>query len=58
MLFYMNVTDKLSKIINKLENSLSYENWDLVEEAVNELNYIYEEMESSFPMEGFDEDDY
>lgn len=54
----MNVADKLSKIINKLENSLSYEDWSLVEEAVDELNYIYEEMESSFPMEGFDEDEY
>jgi hypothetical protein len=55
----MNVTDKLTKIITKLENSLAYENWDLVQEAVDELSFIYEELESSFPLEGFDdEDDY
>jgi flagellin-specific chaperone FliS len=54
----MNVTDKLSKIINKLENSLAYEDWDMVQDAIDELNYVYEELESSFPIDGFDEDDY
>lgn len=54
----MNTTDKLSKIITKLENSLSYEDWRLVEDCVNELNYLYEELESSFPLDSYDEDDY
>jgi hypothetical protein len=52
----MNTTDKLSDIITKLENAVSYEDWDLVENCLKELNFLYEEMESSFPMEGFDDE--
>jgi len=57
MIIYMNVTDKLSEIIDKLEIAVSYENWDSVEDVIKELNFLYEELESSFPMDGF-EDDY
>jgi hypothetical protein len=52
----MNISDKLSDITTKLENSLIYEDWKLVQECVDELNYLYEEMESTFPMDGYDED--
>jgi molecular chaperone GrpE (heat shock protein) len=52
----MNVTTKLSEIIDKLEIAVSYENWDSVEDVIKELNFLYEEMESSFPMDGFDDD--
>lgn len=52
----MNISDKLSDITTKLENSLIYEDWKLVQECVDELNYLYEEMESTFPMDGYDEE--
>jgi hypothetical protein len=54
----MNISNKLSDITTKLENSLLYDDWKLVQECVDELNYLYEDMESSFPMENFDEDEY
>jgi hypothetical protein len=52
----MNISNKLFDITTKLENSLIYEDWKLVQECVEELNYLYEEMESSFPMDGYDEE--
>jgi hypothetical protein len=52
----MNITDKLSDIISKLEDAVSYEDWDLVDDCVKELNFLYEELESSFPMDSFDEE--
>lgn len=52
----MNITDKLSDIISRLESAVSYEDWDLVEDCVKELNFLYEELESSFPMDPFDEE--
>lgn len=52
----MNTTDKLSDIISKLETAVSYEDWDLVENCLKELNFLYEELDSSFPMEGFDDE--
>jgi len=53
----MKTADKLSNIITKLENSLSYEDWDMVESCITELNYLYEELEFSFPLDP-DDDDY
>jgi len=53
----MNMSDKLSDITTKLENSLIYEDWKLVQECIDELNYLYEELESSFPHTDY-EDDY
>lgn len=53
---YMNISEKLSDIITKLETAISYEDWDLVENCLKELNFLYEETESSFPMDGFDEE--
>jgi hypothetical protein len=52
----MNISDKLSDTITKLENSLIYEDWKLVQECIDELNYLYEDLESSFPMDSFDEE--
>jgi hypothetical protein len=52
----MNVSDKISDITTKLENSLIYEDWKLVQECVDELNYLYEDMESTFPMDSSDEE--
>lgn len=52
----MNVTEKVSIIINKLENAISYEDWVAVEKVVDDLTYLYEELESSFPMDDWEED--
>jgi hypothetical protein len=52
----MNISEKLSEIIDRLEHAESYEDWDGVSEAIKELNFLYEELESSFPMESFDDD--
>jgi flagellin-specific chaperone FliS len=57
IIFTMKTADKLSNIITKLENSLSYEDWDMVESCITELNYLYEELEFSFPLDP-DDDDY
>lgn len=52
----MNVTEKVSNIINKLESAVSYEDWSEVERAIDELTYLYEELESSFPIDEWDDD--
>lgn len=53
----MNITEKLSDIISILEDSVSYEDWKQVEEAIKELNFIVDELESDFPLDHF-EDEY
>jgi hypothetical protein len=52
----MNMTEKISDIINKLETAVSYEDWKQVEKVIDELTYLYEDLESSFPMDDWDED--
>lgn len=52
----MNISNKLSDTITKLENSLIYEDWKLVQECVDELNYLYEDLESSYPMNEYDDE--
>jgi uncharacterized coiled-coil protein SlyX len=52
----MNITEKVSNIINKLEHAVSYEDWKEVEKVIDELTYLYEEMESSFPMDEWEEE--
>lgn len=53
----MNVTEKVSNIINKLENAISYEDWAVVEKVVDDLTYLYEELESTFPLDEWEEGD-
>jgi hypothetical protein len=52
----MNMTEKISDIINKLETAVSYEDWKQVEKVIDELTYLYEDLESSFPMDEWDDD--
>lgn len=52
----MNVAEKLSEIIDELERAVAYEDWDSVERSIKELNFLYEDMESTFPMDSFDDD--
>ncbi len=53
----MNVENKIKDIIDILEDAISFEDWAKVEEAQKELTFIYQEMQSSFPLDGWDEDD-
>jgi|LauGreDrversion4_2_1035121.scaffolds.fasta_scaffold51400_3 hypothetical protein len=52
----MNMENKLKDIIEMLEDAISFEDWKMVENAQKELTFLYEEMESSFPLDEWDED--
>jgi hypothetical protein len=52
----MNTTERISDIIAMLEDGISFEDWGAVEAAVKELNFLYEEMDSSFPLDEYDEE--
>ena len=53
----MNVENKIKDIIEMLEDAQSFEDWGKVEEAQKELTFIFEEMQSTFPLDGWDEND-
>jgi hypothetical protein len=53
----MNVENKIKEIIDMLEDAISFEDWNRVEEAQKELTFIFEEMQSTFPMDGWDENE-
>ncbi len=53
----MNIENKLKDIIDMLEDAISFEDWGRVEDAQKELTFIYEEMQSSFPLDEWDEND-
>ncbi len=48
--------DKLLDIIEMLEDAIAAEDWDLVESAKKELNFIYEDLESPFGIDMDSED--
>jgi hypothetical protein len=50
----MNTTERISDIIAMLEDGISFEDWGAVESAVKELNFLYEEMDSSFPLDEYE----
>ncbi len=52
----MNTERKLKDVIDMLEDAISFEDWRMVENAQKELTFLFEEMESSFPMDEWDED--
>lgn len=52
----MNVANKISTIIEMLDDAISLEDFGLVEDAKRELNFLYEEIESDFPLDDFDQD--
>ena len=47
--------DKIRNIFDNLEEAISYEDWNKVEEVRKELLFILDELESDFPSQ-FDED--
>ena len=53
----MNVENKIKDIIDMLEDSISFEDWGRVEDAQKELTFVFEEMQSSFPLDEWDEDE-
>ena len=53
----MNVENKIKDIIDMLEDAISFEDWGRVEDAQKELTFVFEEMQSTFPMDGWDENE-
>ena len=53
----MNMENKLKDIIEMLEDAISFEDWKMVENAQKELTFLYEEMESSFPLDEYDDEE-
>lgn len=54
----MNIENKIKDVIEILEDAISFEDWGRVEDARKELTFLFEEIESTFPMDDFDEEDY
>ena len=52
----MNVENKIKDVIDMLEDAISFEDWKLVDEARKELTFLFEEIESSFPMDDYEDD--
>ena len=53
----MKMENKIKDIIDMLEDALAFEDWRKVENAQKELTFLFEEMESSFPLDEWDEND-
>ncbi len=53
----MNIETKLKDIIDMLEDAISFEDWGRVEDAQKELTFLFEEMESTFPMDEYDDEE-
>ena len=53
----MNIENKIKDIIEMLEDAIQFEDWGRVEDAQKELTFIFQEMESSFPLDEWDEND-
>ena len=52
----MDIEDKIIDIISLLEDAVTYEDWKSVEEAIKELNFLNEEVQSDFPFDNLEED--
>lgn len=52
----MNMENKIKDIIEMLEDALAFEDWRKVENAQKELTFLFEEIESSFPLDDWDDD--
>ena len=51
----METTEIIKEILEKLEEGISYEDFNVIEEARKELFFLLEDLESDFPAT-FDED--
>jgi hypothetical protein len=53
----MKMENKIKDIIDMLEEALSFEDWRKVENAQKELTFLFEEIQSSFPLDEWDDTD-
>lgn len=53
----MKMENKIKDIIDMLEEALSFEDWRKVENAQKELTFLFEEIQSSFPLDEWDDSD-
>ena len=53
----MNIENKMRNVIDMLEDAIAFEDWRTVENARKELTFLYEEIESSFPLDEWDEEE-
>ena len=53
----MNLENKIKDIIEMLEDAQAFEDWGRVEDARKELTFLFQEMESTFPLDGWGESD-
>jgi hypothetical protein len=53
----MKMENKIKDIIDMLEEALSFEDWRKVENAQKELTFLFEEIQSSFPLDEWDDVD-
>jgi hypothetical protein len=51
----MKMENKIKDIIDMLEDALSFEDWKRVEDAQKELTFLFEEIESTFPLDEWDD---
>lgn len=52
----MNIENKIKEVIEMLEDAIAFEDWKNVENARKELTFLYEEIESTLPLDEWDED--
>ena len=53
----MKTENKIKDIIDMLEDALSFEDWRKVENAQKELTFLFEEIQSTFPLDEWDDED-
>ncbi len=53
----MKMENKIKDIIDMLEEALSFEDWRKVENAQKELTFLFEEVQSSFPLDEWDDEE-
>lgn len=53
----MKTENKIKDIIDMLEDALSFEDWRKVENAQKELTFLFEEIQSTFPLDEWDDTD-
>jgi hypothetical protein len=53
----MSIENKIKDVIDMLEDAIAFEDWRVVENARKELTFLFEEIESSFPMDEFDDEE-
>ena len=49
--------NKIKEVIEMLEDAISFEDWRRVEDARKELTFLFEEIESSFPLDEYEDED-